>query len=314
MSDFLRPTDLQPDPYVTEWAVEAASGPGFVAGEIAPVVPVMKKDFKFATYGNDELNDETETLAKAGVRPNRVRQQPPTYTETGCLRYALDDFLSDDILALNPAMEQRRAMKLGHKLALGTEKRVKALLDASGAAISTPSVKWDATSGTIVIEKNIDAARDAHVLTAHGEATHIVIPADVARSMKRDATIRDLRKYTEAGLLINGDLPPVLFGLKVIVPGALHNSGNPKADFSQTVARVWATDTVYLLTVDPNYDLDSFTALGQAVYSEFGAQYAGYRWRDSHLSVRGLWLSAETYQREFLVSGNAITRIPDVLT
>lgn len=314
MSDFLRPTDLSPDPIVTEWAVEAASGPGFVAPEIAPAVPVAKKDFKFATYGNDELNDETETLAKAGVRPNRVRQQPPSYTSKACLRYALDDFLSDDILSLNPAMEQRRAMKLGHKLALGAEKRVKALLDASGAAVTTPSVKWDATSGTIAIEKNIDLARDAHVLTAKGEATHIVIPPDVARAMKRDSTIRDLRRYTEPGLLINGDLPPTLWGLKVVIPGAMHNNGNPKADFSQTVARIWSTDTVYLMTIDPNYDLDSFTAIGQAVFSEFDAQYAGYRWRDSHLSVRGLWLSAETYQTEFLVSGNAITRIPDVLT
>lgn len=314
MSDFLRPANLSPDPVVTEWAVEAASGPGFIADEIAPVVPVMKRDFKFATYGSDQLNDETETLAKAGVRPNRVRQQPPTYTESGCLRYALDDFLSDDLLALSPQIEQRRAMKLGHKLALGAEKRTKALLDASGSAITTPSVKWDATSGTIVIEKNIDTARDAHVLTAHGEATHIVIPPDVARAMKRDSTIRDLRKYTDPSLLINGDLPPVLFGLRVVIPGALHNSGNPKQDFSQTVARIWSTDTVYLLTVDPAYDLDSFTAIGQAVYGEFGPRYAGYRWRDSHLSVRGLWLSAETYQREFLVSGNAITRIPDVLT
>lgn len=314
MSDFLRPTDLSPDPVITEWAVEAGSGPGFTADVIAPVVPVTKKSFKFATYGNDELNDETETLAKPGVRPNRVRQQPPSYTEKGCVRYAIDDFLSDDLLALSPALEQRRAMKLGHKLALGVEKRVKTLLDASGAAISAPSVKWDASSGTIVIEKNIDTARDAHVLTAKGEATHIVIPPDVARAMKRDATIRDLRKYTDPSLLINGDLPPILFGLRVVIPGALHNSGNPKQDFSQTVSRIWSTDTVYLMTVDPNYDLDSFTAVGQAVFAEFGPRFAGYRWRDSHLSVRGLWLSAELYQSEFLVSGNAITRIPDVLT
>jgi hypothetical protein len=314
MSDFLRPTDLSPDPVVTEWAVEAGSGPGFVADAIAPVVPVTKKSFKFATYGNDELNDETETLAKAGVRPNRVRQQPPSYTEKGCTRYALDDFLSDDLLELSPSIEQRRSMKLGHKLALGIEKRVKALLDANGTEITTPSVKWDATSGTIVIEKNIDTARESHAITARGEATHIVIPPAVARAMKRDATIRDLRKYTEPGLLVNGDLPPVLFGMRVVIPGALHNSGNPKADFAQTVARIWATDSVYLLTVDPSYDLDSFTAIGQAHFSEFGARFAGFRWRDSHLSVRGLWLSAEVYQSEFLVSANAITRIPDVLT
>lgn len=317
MPDFIRPADINPDPIVTAWAVEASNGPGFVNPTIAPSVPVGRQSFQFPTYLNDELNDEVETLVKAPARPNLVRSAPATWAEKTCLRRALDDFISDDTLKSHPnpmGLQQRRTAKLTHRLQVGVEKRVKTLLDASGTAASAPSVKWDAATGVIEIEKNVDAAIEAFILLAKRDPTHIMMNPSVARVVKRDPTLRALNKTTTDDRTGGEILPPYLFGLKTVIPGALVNSGNPKADFSQTIARVWSAQTCYILAVDPNFDMDSFTGLAQAYWSDWGTPYAGYQWRDSHLSVRGMWLSVEIYQTEFLVSGSAIYRIPTVLT
>lgn len=315
-SEAIRPKDLLPDPAITSWATKYGQGPTFDTNMIAPVVPVARPDYKFATYKADELNDEVEDLVAAGDRPAMVRRFKPTFTTGTAVRRALDDFISDEVArqAPNPIfLEQRRTQKLVLNLQLGIAKRVKAKFDAAGTAASAPSPKWDGTSPTI--EKDIDDAREAALPLAHVEMNTIIIPPAVARVMKRDSTIRDLRRYTDPNLLINGDLPPTLWGLRVIIPGALHNSGNPKADESQTIGRIWSTDTVYLCYLDPNAgDTESFTPVVQTRWAEWGAPFAGYTWRDPHQSVRGRWLSVEVHQGEETPASDAVYRIPDVLT
>lgn len=317
MPDFIRPVDLHPDPLVTAWSVEAQSGPGFVCDIVAPIVPVGRQSFQYPTFKNDELSDEIETLAKAGTRPNMVRSAPPTWVTKTCQRRALDDFISDDTMKshANPlSLQQRRTAKLTHRLRVGVEKRVKYLLDNNGTAGSAPSVKFDATSGVIEIEKTIDLAIEAASVLCKCDPTHVLMNPSVARAIKRDPTLNARNKTLVDNRVSNEILPPYLFGLKTVIPGAMANSGNPKADFSQTLGRIWSDDTIYVLCVDPQFDMESFTAIAQGYWSDWGAPFAGYTWRDSHLSVKGTWLNVETYQTEFLVSASAIYRIPDVLT
>lgn len=317
-TEAIRPKDLVPDAAITNWAVKYGSGPQFDTNIIAPVVPVARPDFKHAVYKADELNDEVNDLVAAGDRPAMVRRFKPTYVPAAAVRRALDDFISDEVAQQSPhpmMLEQRRTQKLVQNLQLGVARRVKALYDAAGTAGSAPSVKWDATSGVIAIEKNIDAAREAALPLAHLEMNSIIIPPAVARVMKRATEIRELRKNTDPTLLVNGDLPPTLWNLRVIIPGALVNTGTPKADESQTIGRIWSDDTVYLAYLDPNAgDVETFTPVIQARWQEWGAPYAGYSWRDSHLSVRGRWISVEVYQGEVTIAGDAVYRIPDVLT
>jgi hypothetical protein len=315
-TDAIRPKDLLPDPLITSWAIKYGTGPAFNVDRIAPVVPVARPDFKFATYKADELNDETEDRVAPGDRPSQVRRFKPTFTAGTAIRRALDDFISDEVAKQSPnpiMLEQRRTQKLAFNLQLGIAKRVKAAFDAAGTAASTPSTKWGASSGT-TIEKNIDDAREAALPLAGVEMNSIIIPPHVARTMKRSAEIREIRKYTDPSLLLNGDLPTTLFGLNVIIPGALVNTGAAKADESQTIGRVWADDTVYLAYLDPAAsDVEAFTPVIQARWQEWGQHLAGYAWRDSHLSVRGRWISVEMYQGEVTPAGSLVYRIPTVL-
>ena len=316
-TEALRPKDLLPDALITSWAVKAGTGPAFNINQIAPVVPVARPDFKHAVYANDELNDEVQTLVAAGDRPASVRRYAPTFAPATADRHALDDFISDEVAKQAPNgmyLEQRRTQKLVANLQLGIAKRVMAKYQAAGTVGSAPSTKWGAASGT-TIEKNLDDAREALLPLCGYEATHVIIPAGVARVMKRSTELRALRQYTDPSLLINGDLPSVLFGLNVMVPGALHNAGTAKADESQTIARIWNDDTVYVLYLDPNVgDVETFQPVIQARWSEWGAPFAGYTWRDPHLSVKGRWLSVEVYQGEVTIASSAVYRIPDVIS
>ena len=85
-------------------------------------------------------------------------------------------------------------------------------------------------------------------------------PSAIAKVAKRDATIRDLIKYTHADLLIDGDLPPKLWGMDVIIPGAVYTSSVEGAS-SITYSDVWGK-TVLLLYVPPgDTTLDSIASV-----------------------------------------------------
>lgn len=316
MPESIRPSNLYPDPVLTQWVVAYGAGPGFFQDRIAPVVYVARQEFKYAVYGADQLNQEVETRVLPGEAPSLVRRAKPTFIPGTCERNALDDKLTDELVnsAPNPiVLEQNRTLKLAHELKLGVETRLKALLDTSGTAENAPTTKWDAASGTIKIEQAFDSARETFVKKCGFEANLAVIPPAVSKVMKRDATIRELRKYTDPQLLVNGDLPPVLWGLPIVIPGALANAGNPMANFAQTIDRVWSTDTVYLLYVEPMADTQSMNSIAQYRWSQYGPAYAAYRWMDPHQSKRLRWISVENYQTEKVVCNDAIVRIPDVL-
>lgn len=317
MPEPIRPSHIFPDPVLTQWVVAYGTGPGLVQDRIAPVVSVSNPEFKYATYAADQLNLEVETRVIPGDAPNLVRRAKPTFLTGTCGRNALDDQLTEELIrsAPNPiVLEQNRTLKLAHELKLGVEARLKALLDTAGTAETAPSTKWDATSGTIKIEQAFDSATETFVKKCGFEPNLAIIPPAVAKVMKRDSAIRDLRKSTDPTLLVNGGLPSILWGLPIIIPGALANTGNPLASFAQTIDRVWSTDTVYLLYVEPMADTQTMNSIAQYRWSQYGPAYAAYRWTDPHQSKRLRWISVDNYQVEKVVCNDAIVRIPDVLT
>lgn len=308
--------DVAPDPILTGFAVEFGHGGGFIADDVAPQVPVEGPTFKVPTYKNNRVDDDVLAAVGPNDSANEVVRYKPTFSAATALRYALRTRITREVRlapGVNPlANAQNATLDLTAKLRLGVEKRVKTLLDnATGTA--TPTTKWDAASG-MTIEKDVDVRREAFAKASGYEATHIVIPPDVAKVMKRDSTIRDLQKYTNPDLLIGGDLPPTLWGLRVIIPGAFVNSANP--GLSQNIARVWSTDNVYLVYVDPSFSGTGLgmTALGQFRWMEWGTPFAAYTWPDPDKSVKADHVAVEVYQTEVKVCDAAIQRLTDVLT
>lgn len=307
--------DAKPDPILTSFAVQYGTGGGFVADIVAPVVNVASPNFKVPTYKVGAIDDDIATKLGPRDGASEISRYAPTFAQSAANRYALKAAITREIqlAGMGPlGSEQATTAEVTGKLRLGVEKRLKTLLDSAGTAASAPSPKWDAASATI--EKNLDAAREAFLLKSGFEANVALIPPDVAKAMKRDSTIRDLRKYTDPSLLVNGDLPPVLFGLNVVIPGALQNTANPGA--AQSVARIWNADTVYLLYVDRAISGNgaAMTAAAQFRWGEWGPPYAAYQWADPDPTVKVTWVGVELYQVEALVCGDAVYRIPDVLT
>lgn len=311
-------TSAAPDPILTDFAVQYGTGGGFIADKVAPVVMMADPYFKIPTYKNAAINDDIVAAIGPRDSANEISRYAPTFAASTSKRYALKHGITRDIKLAAPTSplgsEQVTVEELTGKLRLGAEKRIKTLLDNAGTAASAPSVKWDASSGVIIIEKAIDDAREAFVKKCGFEANAIVIPSEVAKAMKRDATIRDLRKYTDPSLLVNGDLPANLWGLEVVIPGALANTAAPGV--TQSISRVWLTDTVYLLHLNPSItgNGQAMTAAAQFRYANWGSAFQAFVWDDPDLSVKVTWVAVEVHQVEALVCTDAVYRIPDVLT
>ncbi len=295
--------------------VQYGTGGGFAADRLAPVVNLKAPNFKLATYKTGKIDDDINAALGPRDGANEISAYLPSFADKSAKRYGLMAGITREVeLAGANPLSQVEAVgaELVSKLRLGAEKRLKTLLDSAGTAGSAPSPKWDAANA--LIEKDIDTAREAFVKKCGFEPNTIVLPPDVAKWVKRDPLIRALRQYTEPGLLVGGDLPANIWGLNVVIPGALQNTANAGA--AQTVARVWDAKTCYLLYVDPNLAATgaAMTAAGQFRWGQWGMPFAAYSWPDPNPTVKVTWVAAEVYQTEALVCTDAVYRLPTVIS
>ena len=159
---------------------------------------------------------------------------------------------ADSVLQLR----ESKLRRLQDLLLLEQEIRVATLLTTAANWASghyTDPGNW--STGTPTIEKDIDTGKEAVRKAIGVEPNTIIIPAAVAKVVKRDSTVRTLLQYTHSDLLVNGDLPPTLWNMKVVIPGASYTSSVEGAS-SITYSDVWGNHVV-LLYVPPQATLDS---------------------------------------------------------
>ena len=188
---------------------------------------------------------------------------------------------------------------------------MQAVAQATGNVVATvaASPKWDGTSPTI--EKDIDTAKDSVRNNAGVEPNAILLAEDVKDVVKRDSTLRDLIRYVITGgpgnreLLTNGDLPPVLFNLAVIVAGATEDTS--KLGASATIAKIWL-DSVPVFYREQAPSLEGLT-WGYIMRVQAPIVKA---WRDEEKD--GEYIQAALIEAEELVTSNAANLITDVLS
>ncbi len=257
------------DAPLTHFAVELGVGQGFAHTELAPVVqcdPANGGKY-FIFDGREELDAQhsAEVDDKEFAHEDKWSGRTADYA---CKSYRRRHFLKRRVIAAAPSivkLEQRTTRKLKHKNELGIDIRFKAAVEDEAVVtgiynVGVSSVCWDAASA-VVIEKNIDHAKAAFEKACGMEPTHILLPKAVSRVVKRDSTVRGLVKYTQSDLLVNGDLPPTIFNMKTVIPGALNNTANQGQTAS--IDYIWSADDVYLFYVDPDPDTDTLTAAAQ---------------------------------------------------
>lgn len=284
----------------------------FVAEEVFPVIPVVKESDLYYTFSREEIRD-VDTRRAQGALAKEIEWVPSTATYVA-EEYALRHLLTDRIVGNADVPVRPRlntVAKLMKWIMLGQEKRIQAIAQANGNSVAVVAVapKWDGTSPTI--EKDIDTAKDSIRNNAGVEPNAILLPENVKDVIKRDSTLRDLIRYvinSGAGnkeLLMNGELPPVMFNLAIIVAGAVEDTS--KIGQSSTIAKIW-NDAVPIFYREQAVSLDALTwGYIMRVQNPIVTSY-----RDE--ARKGEWIEASILQAEELVTSSAANLCTDVLS
>lgn len=306
-----KPSDVHVNAPLTNFALQFRNR-AFVAQEVFPIVPVVKESDVYYTFSREELRD-VDTLRAVGALAKEVEWVPSTATYTA-EEYALRHLLADRIINNADAPVRPRmntVSKLMKWIELGIEKRVQAIAQNSTNVVATVAAapKWDGTSPTI--EKDIDTAKDSIRNNAGVEPNCILLPENVKDVVKRDSTLRDLIRYVinmgqgNKDLLINGELPPVMFNLAIIIAGATEDTS--KLGQSSSIAKIW-TDSVPVFYREQAVSLDAISwGYQMRVQNSIIKSY-----RDEHRG--GEYIEASIIQAEELVTPNAAVLITDVLS
>lgn len=248
------------------------SNAGMIADIIAPRIPVAKDSDIYYLYGRQNFRIDDAKRA-AGTPANQVDalniDSTPSYV---CEWFALKDLVTDDDRRNSDAplnIDVDTTENITEKILLGREKRVADLVTAlatwgtTGATLSGTqqwnNASFDSDSKTDAIEVRIDTAKEQVRAAIGADPNTIIIPAAVAKVVKRDPEVRELVKYTDNSLLVNGDLPPRLWNMRVLVPGSIYDSAEEGQTFSG--ADVWGKHVVVMYCAPNPRSLKTMTAL-----------------------------------------------------
>ena len=241
---------------LTQFALETMQQPveGFIAEKIAPIIRVPRNSgtyYKFEKKAN--IKDDFDTLRAPKDEANEVSR---AYTEGtfACQQHALKELIADeerrdvDLAMIDPDRDAQALIT--DKLRLGLELRVNARVMSTTYVTETgaATAAWNAASG-VKIEDDIDAAKNNVLKKCGRQANVIVIPPHIATFAKKDSEIHNLCKYTRQDLLVNGDLPPRIFNLEVLIPTAIYDEAAPGLT-TQTLDFIWDDNSVLVAYVD----------------------------------------------------------------
>jgi len=276
------------DRALSSFSLKYSNG-AFIADRVCPRVDVAKESDKYFVYGRQDFRptkDARADKADTNFIDSWKIESTPTYT---CVEHSLADLVSDRERRnadepLSPDFDVTE--NLTNMMMLNREKRVADVLTSastfstSGNAVAlSGSEQWndtdfDSDSKDDAIEARIDAGKEAVRAAIGRDPNTIVIPAAVAKVVKRDPAVRDLVRYTDNSLLVNGDLPPTLWNMRVLVPGAVYDSAEEGQSFSGS--DIWGKH-VLLAYIAPNPRTPRTMTLGLSFQSQ-GRQTS--KWRE----------------------------------
>jgi hypothetical protein len=226
-----------------------------IADQVAPRKTVAKESDKYPIYGRQDQR-QYSTLRANGAQANQINafaiESEGTYS---CDEHALKDVVTDrdrDNADAPIDVEFDTTEGLTAAVLLGRERRVAALCTTyanfatSGNRITLSGTSQFNNAGydaavtadrTLSIESRISVGKEAIRTYTGVKPNTIVIPAAVAEVMKQDTKIREIIKYTDSSLLVNGDLPRTLWNMNVLIPGGIYDSANMGQSF--TGADIW---------------------------------------------------------------------------
>lgn len=300
-----------PDPVLSNIAIQSSTGGPFIADDLCPVRTVGGDLYRITKWGRENITPDVSVKRAFGNAANKTSMS--IAYQAGGMTYdrSLAMPLADEVVGNNPnpqAVENNRVNIIMNRLRLDIELDLKKLVLAIPNT-TTIATQWSGVNPTI--EKDIDTAKELFVLQFGIEANSLLIPVPVRRIVKRDPAIRQLRKDTDSSLLVDGDLPPQVFGLNTITPRGIMK----KSPAAAAIQRVWDMKNVTLMYIDPNSPDEDTNTWGIQARSPIGAglTIAAYRWRDPNPTARTTWVAAAIKQNEDIVNSALALTILNVI-
>lgn len=237
---------------------------GFIADEIAPIVPVTKQSNKYYTYTkNDWLRDEAKIRMGAGQSAGSGYTISTDSYSCDIFSFHKDiDYPTRSNADAQIDLDRSATEFVTHRLRLRREKQLvtdffgtsKWGTDITGVA-SSPStnqvIQWSDYSGSDPID-DIDSGKEAILGVTGKKPNKLVIGWQVFRKLKNHPAIIDRLKYTQApnGRTVTPELLAAMFDLeKVLVAESIAatNKEGETAAYAFNIGKV-----ALLLHVAPN--------------------------------------------------------------
>ncbi len=255
---------LHVDARLTGLSVRYQNG-SMIADLVAPRLPVAKESDKYIVWKKNAFRKSYQTKRAAGTESNEAVVALDSDGSYYCEEYALHGNVADRHRENSDppvALDDETTNTLTENVGLERESRVATLLTTAANVATghyttlTGANQWSYAKDVATIESDIDTGKEKVRSAIGQEPNTIIIPAAIAKHVKRNTVIRDLIKYTQNDLLVNGDLPPTMFNMRVLIPGGIYDTAKMGQTFSG--ADIWGKDVV-LLYVNPRIGLRTFT-------------------------------------------------------
>jgi len=237
--------------------------PAYIGETMFPILPVAKETDKYFIYGKEHYSQHG-TLRADGSEANEFNWTVSTGTYS-CEEYALKTPVTDRERSnadspISPEIDA--AEMLIDAVKFDWEVRYQAIATAAASFATGHSAaattQWSGSTGTVMAD--ILTGQETIRRSAQVFPNYIFIPSRVAMYVAQNSAIQDLIKYTHSDLLVGGGdswvLPPVLWGMKVVVMTSVKNTANLAQ--AETLSDIW-DDTVILAYVNPGPGLKKIT-------------------------------------------------------
>ena len=250
----------------------------FIADTLIPYVGVANESDLYPVFDQGEFYaTDVDDLVPDRATPRVVEFSHSTETYRTQRRELAWDISDRERGNADSQINLERNKQVGTlgRLLMKREIRAAALLrkttNSGGLNLGAAAAgKWD-TANVTTIETDIWTGREAIRTKIGGRANVIVIPEAVAAGMQKNTQLVGKLQYTYGA---DGSrplleeyypiLPPVLFGMRVMIPGEIKNTANEGATASYS--DVWG-ESVRMLYVSPGLALEE-PSVGYTMRSE----------------------------------------------
>ncbi len=234
---------------------------------VLPIVDVTQETDQYARWKRNDFRVE-DALRADGTESKEALMELDTDGTFRCEEYALHIPITDRQRkrAIVPlSIDMNRTETLTNMIKLGHESRVATLVQTAanaGGSVTLSGTEqfndasFDSDSKTDAIEVRIDAGKESIRQAIGVEPNTVIIPSNVAKVIKRDPEVRALVKPTDSTLLTNGNLPSILWNMRVLEAGAVLDSAERGQSYSGS--DVWGKH-ISLAYIAPSVGIDTFT-------------------------------------------------------